>query len=58
MKQIAKRQHVEMPAPDSAGNIEFTDWDEIEAFATDVATFVEGRLAIAPPTSGDDRATE
>ena len=58
MKQIDKHQHVEMPAPDSAGNIEFTDWDEIEAFATDVATFVEGRLAIAPPASGDDGSSD
>ncbi|MCU4752539.1 protoporphyrinogen oxidase [Halobacteria archaeon AArc-curdl1] len=55
MKQIAKRKVTEMPNADSAGDIEFTDWDEVEAFAADVAAFVEGRLGITPPAA-DDRA--
>ncbi|MXV61277.1 protoporphyrinogen oxidase [Natronorubrum sp. JWXQ-INN-674] len=55
MKQIAKRKVTEMPDADSAGDIEFTDWDEVEAFAADVAAFAEGRLGITPPVA-DDRA--
>ncbi|WP_255192468.1 flavodoxin domain-containing protein [Natronobeatus ordinarius] len=53
MKQLAKRTVPEQPAPDPSGDVEFTEWDEVEAFAADVAAFVEGRLGIAPPA--DDR---
>ena len=49
MKQIAKRTIDEMPEPDSSGDIEFTDWHEVETFAADVAAFVEGRFGIVPP---------
>jgi len=33
--------------------VEFTDWDAVDAFAADVAAFVEGRLGVPP----DDPAT-
>ncbi|MCU4926724.1 protoporphyrinogen oxidase [Halobacteria archaeon AArc-dxtr1] len=55
MKQIAKRKVTGMPDADSAGDVEFTDWDEVEAFAADVAAFAEGRLGITPP-AGDEQA--
>ncbi|ELY57055.1 flavodoxin domain-containing protein [Natronolimnohabitans innermongolicus] len=58
MKQIAKRNVTEMPDADSAGDIEFTDWDEVEAFAADVAAFVEGRLGITPPAADDQAGVE
>lgn len=48
MKQIAKRQ---LPGAETGEDVEFTDWYEVEAFAADVATFVEGRLGITPPAS-------
>ncbi|MFP8956901.1 flavodoxin domain-containing protein [Natrialbaceae archaeon A-CW3] len=51
MKQIAKRKVEDPPDPDEAGDIEFTDWNEVEAFAADVAAFVEGRLGVAPPNA-------
>ena len=41
MRQIAKRT---LPDVDTSHDVEFTDWDEVEAFAADVATFVEERL--------------
>ena len=50
MKQIAKRA---MPDEDVSEDIEFTDWEEVEAFAADVAAFVEGRLGVLPPESGE-----
>lgn len=49
MKQIAKRTIDELPSPDTAGDIEFTDWHEVEAFADDFAAFVEGRLGTTSP---------
>ncbi|WP_129113395.1 flavodoxin domain-containing protein [Halegenticoccus tardaugens] len=52
IKQIAKRA---VPDADTAHDAEFTDWDEVEAFAADVASFVEGRLGVAPP---DDREAD
>ena len=58
MKQISKRTVSEMPEPDPAGNVEFTDWDEVEAFAADVAAFVEGRLGITPPAGDDGEMAE
>ena len=50
MKQIAKRK---LPDEDVSKDIEFTDWEEVEAFANDVAAFVEGRLGVAPPDAGE-----
>ena len=50
MKQIAKRK---LPDEDVSGDVEFTDWAEVEAFANDVAAFVEGRLGVAPPDGGE-----
>ncbi|WP_435073244.1 flavodoxin domain-containing protein [Halorubrum sp. HHNYT27] len=44
MKQIAKELLVQERKPD--GDVEFTDWDAVDAFAADVATFVEGRLGV------------
>ncbi len=52
MKQIARRQ---LPDVGTSEDVEFTDWDEVEAFAADVAAFVEGRLAVTPPVA-DDRS--
>ncbi|ADB63074.1 flavodoxin/nitric oxide synthase (plasmid) [Haloterrigena turkmenica DSM 5511] len=49
MKQIAKRTISDLPEADASGDVEFTDWKEVEAFAADVAAFVEGRLGVAPP---------
>ena len=37
------------PEADRSGDTEFTDWDEVEAFANDVGAFVEGRLDAATP---------
>jgi hypothetical protein len=31
---------------------EYTDWDEVVEFTNDFATFVEGRLDVAPPGDG------
>lgn len=38
---------------DTSRDYEYTDWAEVEAFATDFAAFVEGRLGIAPPAVED-----
>jgi len=51
MKQIVKRTISEIPDPDPHGDVEFTDWTEVEAFAADIAAFVEGRLGITPPST-------
>jgi menaquinone-dependent protoporphyrinogen oxidase len=48
VRQIAKR---DFPEADAAGDTEFTDWAEVEAFAADVAAFVEGRLGVTPPAA-------
>ena len=58
MKQIAKRNVTEMPEADASGDTEFTDWDEVEAFAADVAAFAEGRLGITPPGTDDQAGFE
>ena len=34
---------------DTSQDYEYTDWEEVEAFARDFAAFVEGRLGVAPP---------
>ena len=46
MKRIAAGS---MPDVDPSTDTEFTDWDEVDDFANDVAAFVEGRLGITPP---------
>jgi len=51
MKQIAKDLLTEDRRP--SGDIEFTDWDAVDAFAADVAAFVEGRLGVSPDTTED-----
>ena len=51
MKQIAKDLLTEERKPN--GDIEFTDWDAVDAFATDVAAFVEVRLGAVPDTTED-----
>jgi len=44
MKQIAKDLLTEERKP--GGDVEFTDWDAVDAFTADVAAFVEGRLGV------------
>ena len=51
MKQIAKDLLTEVGKPN--GDVEFTDWDAVDAFAADVAVFVEGRLGVTPDTTED-----
>lgn len=41
MKQISKKTIEELPDPDEYGDYEFTDWDEVAAFATDFDSFVD-----------------
>lgn len=48
MKQIAKEATGDT---DASRDYEYTDWAEVEAFANDFATFVEGRLGVTPPES-------
>ena len=45
MKQLAKRATGDV---DTSRDFEYTDWDEVEAFANDFAAFVEGRRGSAP----------
>jgi menaquinone-dependent protoporphyrinogen oxidase len=54
MKQIAKDLLTEVGKPN--GDVEFTDWDAVDAFAADVAAFVEGRLGVAPDMTEDSTA--
>lgn len=49
MRRIARENH---PDVDTSTDTEFTDWEEVDAFANDVAAFVEGRLGVAPPRAG------
>jgi len=51
MKQIAKDLLTHKRKP--TGDIEFTDWGAVDAFAADVAAFVEGRLGVAQDTTED-----
>ncbi|MFB6151136.1 MAG: flavodoxin domain-containing protein [Haloarculaceae archaeon] len=46
MKRIAKGATGDT---DTSRDYEYTDWEEVEAFANDFAAFVEGRLGVAPP---------
>jgi menaquinone-dependent protoporphyrinogen oxidase len=54
MKQIAKDLLTEERKPN--GDIEFTDWEAADAFAADVAAFIEGRLGVVPDTTEDTAA--
>ena len=47
IKQIARRSGMDA---DTSRDYEYTDWGEVDAFASDFAAFVEGRLGIVPPT--------
>ncbi|MDS0222281.1 flavodoxin domain-containing protein [Haloarcula sp. S1AR25-5A] len=51
MKQIAKDLLTERQTP--SGDIEFTDWEAVDAFAADAAAFVESRLGVSPDTTED-----
>lgn len=51
MKRIAKDLLTETREPNE--DIEFTDWDAVDAFAADVAAFVEGRLGVTPDDPSD-----
>ncbi len=44
MKRIVKKKH---PEVDATQDIEFTDWEEVAAFADEFATYVEERLGQA-----------
>jgi len=46
MKRIAKDLLEEETSTSS--DVEFTDWNAVDAFAADVASFVEGRLGVTP----------
>ncbi|ADB63140.1 protoporphyrinogen oxidase (plasmid) [Haloterrigena turkmenica DSM 5511] len=48
MKRIAREATGDT---DASRDYEYTDWEEVEAFANDFAAFVEGRLGVAPPSS-------
>ena len=48
MKRIASKEH---PEVDTSGNVEFTDWESVEAFADDFAAFVEDRFEESSDTS-------
>ena len=54
MKRIAKDLLTEREEPD--GDIEFTDWEAVDAFAADIAAFVEGRLGTTPDITEDPAA--
>ncbi|SFC51756.1 menaquinone-dependent protoporphyrinogen oxidase [Halobiforma haloterrestris] len=58
MKQIARRTISEMSEADASGDVEFTDWVEVEAFAADVAAFVEGRLGVTSPAVSESELSE
>jgi menaquinone-dependent protoporphyrinogen oxidase len=48
IKQIAKRTTGDT---DTSRDYEYTDWEEVDAFAADFAAFVEGRLGTVPPAT-------
>ncbi|NHN49307.1 protoporphyrinogen oxidase [Halostella sp. JP-L12] len=62
LKRLLIKQIVKQGPPDASdrvepsGDVAYTDWAEVEAFAADVAAFVEGRLGLAPPMSGGSDA--
>lgn len=49
MKQIVKRA---LPDVETSGDVEFTDWQEVDDYAADVAAFLEGRLGVTPGAGG------
>ena len=51
MKRIAKDLLADERDP--GDDVEFTDWDAVDAFAADVAAFVEGRLGVDPDATED-----
>ncbi|WP_202935199.1 hypothetical protein [Halorussus amylolyticus] len=51
MKQIAKDLLTEDRETD--GDMEFTDWGTVDAFAADIAVFVENRLGVVLDTTED-----
>jgi menaquinone-dependent protoporphyrinogen oxidase len=48
MKRIAKGATGDT---DTSRDYEYTDWEEVTAFANDFAAFVEGRLGVSPPAT-------
>jgi menaquinone-dependent protoporphyrinogen oxidase len=54
MKHIAKDLLTDERKSDS--DVEFTDWEAVDAFAADVAAFAERRLGIDPNTTEDPAA--
>lgn len=54
MKRVAKHAY---PEADASGDVEFTDWESVEAFADEFAAFVEDRLggAAVEPASEAER---
>ena len=54
MKRIAKDLLAEEREPD--GDVEYTDWDAVDAFAADVAAFVERRLGVLPGSTEEPAA--
>lgn len=54
MKRIAKDLLTD--GRDPSGDVEFTDWDAVDAFAADVAAFVEGRLGVGSDAADDPAA--
>ena len=55
MKRIARGATGDV---DTARDYEYTDWDEVEAFAADFAAFVERRRGVDAPRSAKERADE
>ncbi|MFC7070145.1 flavodoxin domain-containing protein [Halobaculum lipolyticum] len=55
LKRLLMRQIVRdsLPEADPSGDTEYTDWDEVEAFANDVGAFVEGRLGVTPSVADE-----
>ncbi|MFP8957547.1 flavodoxin domain-containing protein [Natrialbaceae archaeon A-CW3] len=54
-KWMTKKKHPEL---ETSRDVEFTDWDEVEAFANEFATFLEERLGITTPTADDQAGLE
>jgi len=50
IRQVAKRTTGDT---DTSRDYEYTDWDEVEAFAADFAAFVEGRLDTTSESAGE-----
>lgn len=49
-RQLMKRIAAEATGDtDTSRDHEYTDWDEVDAYAADIAAFVDGRLGMVPP---------